>query len=204
MSIFNFFRRNDNENQAITLPLPTAEVAGTDKEESVSTSSNTTVKKPLTVSWATGWPIDVVYGYLNKDYEQKGFDDAMVKNDLAFRDLNADIIRNKILMVIREIKLSYDVRRRDLQTRIDNCNDAGLLTTSAELQNSMSIIDTHKEELQQLEASFRNNSGKDSIPVKSYTCGFLRGIATTQAAGFTTGAAQTMAMPSNYSQASNL
>jgi hypothetical protein len=41
---------------------------------------------------ATGWPIDVIYGYLHKNYESKGFDDAMLKGDLAFRDMNMNLI----------------------------------------------------------------------------------------------------------------
>lgn len=140
-------------------------------------------KKPLTVSYATGWPIDVVYGYLHKNYEDKGFADAMVKSDIAFRDLNTSLIRNKILMVFREINLNYDVMKQDLQVRIDNCQAAGLLTTVAEIEKSMALISAHKEELRQLEEDFRNNANEASIPLQSYNCGFLRGIATIAMSG---------------------
>lgn len=139
--------------------------------------------KPLTVSYATGWPIDVIYGYLHKNYEDKGFADAMLKSDLAFRDLNMSLIRNKILMVFREINLNYDVMKQDLQVRIDNCNAAGLLTTVAEIEKTMSLINAHKEELSQLELDFRNNANEASIPLQSYDCGFLRGIATIAMSG---------------------
>ena len=143
----------------------------------------TNKEKPMTISYATGWPIDVIYGYLCKNYENKGFDDAMLKSDLAFRDLNMSLIKNKILMVFREINLNYDVMRQDLQTRIDNCNAAGLLTTVSELEKTMSTINAHKEELKQLEADFRNNANEASIPLQSYDCGFLRGIASIQMSG---------------------
>lgn len=137
----------------------------------------------MTVSYATGWPIDVIYGYLHKNYEDKGFADAMLKSDLAFRDLNMSLIRNKILMVFREINLNYDVMKQDLQVRIDNCNAAGLLTTVAEIEKTMSLINAHKEELSQLELDFRNNANEASIPLQSYDCGFLRGIATIAMSG---------------------
>ena len=97
---------------------------------------------------------DVVYGYLHKNNEEKGFNDAMVKSDLTFRDMNMSIIRNKILMVFREINLNYDVMKRDLEIRMDTCSAAGLLSTVSELEKSMSTIKAHK------------------------ACGFLRGIAT--------------------------
>ena len=130
--------------------------------------------------------------------ESKGFDDAMLKSDLAFCDLNMSIIKNKIQMVFREINLNYDVMKQDLQTRVDNCNAAGLLTTVAQLEKrrggnprkippapekNMQLIDVHKKELADLEADFRNNANEASIPLQSYECGFLRGIATVSLGG---------------------
>lgn len=135
------------------------------------------------MSYATGWPIDVIYGYLHKNYEQKGFDDALVKSDLTFRDMNINIIRNKILMVFREINLNYDVMKHDLQTRLDTCSAAGLLTTVSDIEKRMTIIDTHKSELCRLEDDFRNGRNEASIPLQSYECGFLRGIATITMSG---------------------
>ena len=142
-----------------------------------------TGNKPLTVSFATGWPIDVIYGYLHKNYEQKGYEDAMLNSNLAFRDMNISIIRNKILMVFREINLNYDAMKNDLETRIETCSAAGLLTTVADLTKQMSIINTHKNELAQLEQDFRNNVNEASVPLMSYECGFLRGVSNIAMAG---------------------
>ena len=47
----------------------------------------------------------------------------------------------------------------------------------------MSLIKSHKEELKQLEIDFRNNANEASIPLQSYDCGFLRGIATIALSG---------------------
>ena len=142
MGIFNIFNKKSDNESAATVSLPVVEPS--DAKEEV--ASVTPVKeetsagnKPLMVSYATGWPIDVIYGYLHKNFEDKGFADAMVKSDLAFRDLNMSLIRNKILMVFREINLNYDVMKQDLQVRIDNCNAAGLLTTVAEIEKTMSL-----------------------------------------------------------------
>ena len=186
MGIFNIFnKKSDNEN-ATTVSLPVVEPSEAKEEvKNVAPVKEEALNenKPLTVSYATGWPIDVIYGYLHKNYEDKGFADAMIKSDLAFRDLNMNIIRNKILMVFREINLNYDVMKQDLQVRIDNCNAAGLLTTVAEIEKSIALINAHKEELKELEADFRNNANEASIPLQSYDCGFLRGIATIAMSG---------------------
>ena len=182
MSIFSFLnKKNERTNAAITM-LP---VLGNENRnaESVNltkgeTRNDTPEKEPLTVSYSTGWPIDIIYGYLHKNYEEKGFNDAMMKSDLAFRDMNMNIIRKKILMVFREINLNYDVMRRDIETRMETCTAAGLLTTLSDLEKQMAIINTHKAELNQLEEDFRNNVNEASVPLQSYDCGFLRGIAT--------------------------
>ncbi len=186
MGIFNIFNKRSDNGAKLSVSLPMIEPAEAKEEiKSVETPVVTPAnkEKPMTISYATGWPIDVVYGYLHKNYEDKGFQDAMLKSDLAFKDINMRLITNKILMVFREINLNYDVMKQDLQVRIDNCNAAGLLTTVAQLEKNMQLIDVHKKELADLEADFRNNANEASIPLQSYECGFLRGIATVSLGG---------------------
>lgn len=192
MGFFNLFSKKGEESKSMTVALPLVESEeAKDVVKSVETSSDSkeakpmteAEDKPMTISYATGWPIDVVYGYLHKNFEQKGFEDAMVKSDLAFKEMNMNIIKNKILMVFREINLNYDVMKQNLQTRIDNCNAAGLLTTVAELEKSMKLINSHREELKQLEENFHNDVNESSIPLQSYECGFLRGIASLSLGG---------------------
>ena len=199
MGLFNFFSKKENNGKTLEISLPNEQPApATDVVKytapAATTDETQQTNNSLTVSYATGWPIDVVYGYLRKNYEEKGFEDAMVKSDMAFRDMNMNLIRNKILIVFREVNLNYDVMKRDLQVRMDNCNAAGLMTTVSELSKSMQLIDLHKEELKQLEHDFRNNVNEASIPLQSYECGFLRGIATVSLAGNKT--AVSIPMPS--------
>ena len=199
MGFLNLFNKKSDNGAKLSVSLPVIEPSEAKEEiKSVKTPVvvSTNEQKPMTISYATGWPIDVIYGYLHKNYENKGFDDAMLKSDLAFRDLNMSLIKNKILMVFREINLNYDVMKQDLQTRIDNCNAAGLLTTVSELEKTMSTINAHKEELRELEVDFRNNANEASIPLQSYDCGFLRGIASIQMSG-TNGTIKVPAMQSN-------
>lgn len=199
MGFLNLFNKRSDNGSKLSVSLPVIEPAETKEEiKSIETPvmTPTNEERSMTISYATGWPIDVIYGYLHKSYESKGFDDAMLKSDLAFRDLNMNLIKNKILMVFREINLNYDVMKQDLQTRIANCNAAGLLTTVSELEKTMSTINAHKEELKQLEADFRNNANEASIPLQSYDCGFLRGIASIQMSG-TNGTIKAPVMQSN-------
>lgn len=181
MSIFNFWNKKKENSSAMvaTLPVINPEASAHEVVETNQVKPDTSSGKgPLKVSYATGWPIDIIYGYLHKNNEEKGFADAMVQSDLSFRDMNMRLIKNKILMVFREINLNYDVMKHDLEIRMETCSAAGLLTTVSELEKSMSTITAHKAELKELEEDFRNNEKEASIPLQSYECGFLRGIAT--------------------------
>lgn len=186
MALFGLFNNKKNENKTIpfqfTSNTPDSSLEEVTNEAPV-VEETTPENKPLTVSYATGWPIDIIYGYLHKNYESKGYDDAMLNSNLAFRDMNMNIIRHKILMVFREINLNYDAMKQDLDTRIETCNAAGLLTTAADLNKHMAVINAHKEELSLLEHDFRNNANEASVPLMSYECGFLRGVSTIAMAG---------------------
>lgn len=179
MALFNLFRSRKETNEAPSLQaLESVQVADSFGQGSEAETVNPTqsTSSSLTVSYATGWPIDLIYGYLHKNYEEKGYSDAMLNSNLTFRDMNMSIIRNKILMIFREANLKYSGMKRDLDTRIETCNAAGLLTTVAELEKQMSVIVSHTNELAKLEEDFRNNANEASVPLMSYECGFLRGV----------------------------
>ena len=183
MAFFGLFNNKKNENNSNIIPLQLSQNNEKTSLEEVMNEAPVIEKaspenKPLTVSCATGWPIDIIYGYLHKNYENKGYDDAMLNSNLAFRDMNMNIIRHKILMVFREIKLNYDAMKQDLEVRIQSCNAVGLLTTVADLNTQMTVINSHVEELDKLEHDFRNNANEASVPLMSYECGFLRGVST--------------------------
>ena len=179
MALFKFFKSKKGSNEVP--PLQTFEPSLVIDSQTLESEAETitpvsSTPAPLTVSYATGWPIDLIYGYLHKNYEETGYSDAMLNSNLTFRDMNMSIIRNKILMIFREINLKYSGMKRDLDTRIETCNAAGLLTTVAELEKQMSVIVSHTNELARLEEDFRNNANEASVPLMSYECGFLRGV----------------------------
>lgn len=181
MALFNFFKKK-SETPNLSLILPTEDEPENEVSQETESSNIEEAKASATnslkVSYATGWPIDLIYGYLHKNYEEKGYADAMLNSNLTFRDMNMSIIRNKVLMIFREVNLKYDGMKRDLETRIGTCSAAGLLTSVAELEKQMAVINAHKEELNKLEMDFRNNANEASVPLMSYECGFLRGVST--------------------------
>lgn len=179
MALFNLFKKKPM-NSDHSLIVPTEQEYEKELPEEVEALNNEEVNastaNSLMVAYTTGWPIDLIYGYLHKNYEEKGYADAMLNSNLTFRDMNMSIIRNKVLMIFREVNLRYDGMKRELETRIGICNAAGLLTSVAELEKQKALINAHKEELNKLEIDFRNNANEASVPLMSYECGFLRGV----------------------------
>ncbi|MCM1141863.1 MAG: hypothetical protein NC453_25105, partial [Muribaculum sp.] len=67
MALFNFFKSRKGTSEIPSLPaLETTSVVDnlTQESESESVSTTAPTSAPLTVSYATGWPIDLIYGYL--------------------------------------------------------------------------------------------------------------------------------------------
>lgn len=173
MGLFDFLTRNKS-SESTTLATMSEPV------ESTKPSKN---EEALTVSYVSGWPIDLIYGHLRKNYEGVGFDDAMINSDIAFMNRNLELIRDKFLVMFREVNLKYENLKQNFSTRLYNCNSAGLISTVAELEEKLRVINSHETELKQLENDFRNNQNEATIPMKSYECGFLRGMATVALGG---------------------
>ena len=179
MTLFNFLKREPEiPNNSLVPPMQTElkNDVSTDTDSVKTHEEETSAVTSLLVTYASGWPIDIIYGHLLKNYEEKGYEDAMLNSNLAFRDMNMSIIRKRMLMIFREVNLRYDGMKRELETRINTCSAAGLLTSVAELEKKMGVIRAHKEELAMLENDFRNNANEASVPLMSSECGFLRGV----------------------------
>ena len=73
-------------------------------------------KKPLiTITWGTGMPIDVIFNFIHKNFEEEGFQDALVNCDITYRDTKEKIIRNDLEMLFKRIILRY---KNDITLRV--------------------------------------------------------------------------------------
>ena len=63
MGLFNIFGKKNDESKVMSISLPNAEPAEAKAEVenvAVTQEDKNNEKKPLTVSYATGWPIEVI------------------------------------------------------------------------------------------------------------------------------------------------
>ena len=64
-------------------------------------------------------PIDVIFAFIHRDFEEQGYQDALVNSDLRYREMKEGIIRNDLRMLFRRISLRYqsDIRMLDVQIK---------------------------------------------------------------------------------------
>jgi hypothetical protein len=85
MGLFNFFRRNKTKES----DLPEIK-----KENFVDDSNPSDKNNIITITYGTGKPIDLIYSYLEGDYESKGYSDALCNPDNSYKEMNKTLIKN--------------------------------------------------------------------------------------------------------------
>ncbi len=130
----------------------------------------------VTIKWGTGMPIDVIYNYIHKNFEDAGYQDALVNQDIAYRDTRISIIRNDLEMLFNRITLCYKKNIREAQVRIDNSRKAFALSAAANLEAQLATYEEHLAEIEEMKQLFDDNDSKMLTMIESYKRGFMKGI----------------------------
>jgi len=119
--------------------------------------------------------IHMVYAFLSKDYQQIGYDDALVHPDMAFRNEKVREIQGDLDIVLRKSKTFYEDAIRELDFLIASRNRIGMVDVVDELkmrkdkaaEHYKKILEIEKEAIQQ---------GEAHRLVISYNRGFQNGM----------------------------
>jgi hypothetical protein len=175
MKIFNLFSRKQEENAAL-IPEVKENVQVHDNN-SDSKSENKDEDKPvITITWGTGMPIDVIFNFIHKNYEEEGFQDALVNQDITYRDAKVTIIRNNLEMLFKRITLRYKSNIREVMVRIENSRKAFALGAAADLEARLATYEEHLAEITEMEKLLANDDPKMTTMTESYKRGFLKGV----------------------------
>jgi hypothetical protein len=176
MKILNLFSSKRVANSDI-VPV---DVDTTDNEkESAMTADHPEEEKKsniVTIKWGTGMPIDVIYNYIHKNFEDDGYQDALVNQDIAYRDTRISIIRNDLEMLFNRITLCYKKNIRETQVRMDNSRKAFALSAAANLEAQLATYEEHLAVIEEMKQLFDDNDSKMLTMIESYKRGFLKGI----------------------------
>lgn len=148
-------------------------------QESVMTAGHAEEEKKsniVTIKWGTGMPIDVIYNYIHKNFEDDGYQDALINQDIAYRDTRIAIIRNDLEMLFSRITLCYKKNIREAQVKMDNSRKAFALSAAANLEAQLATYEEHLAEIENMMRLFDDNDAKMLTMIESYKRGFLKGI----------------------------
>ena len=121
-------------------------------------------------------PIDVIFNYIHKNFEEEGFQDALVNSDIAYRDTKEKIIRNDLEMLFKRIALRYKCDIRTVEFKIDNARKAYALAAAAQLDSLRETFEEHLAEINEMKEQLDADDPKMTTMIESYRRGFLKGI----------------------------
>ena len=182
MALFELFGTKPKENVEI---IPdTVGVLHEENQESSTLSdaanegtSREDDNRKITITWGTGMPIDVIFNFIHKNFEEEGFQDALVNCDNAYRDAKERIIRNDLEMLFKRIILKYKSDIRVVNVKIENAQKALALAASADMEALRATYEEHLNEIQEMQSQLKADDPKMTTMIESYRRGFLKGIA---------------------------
>ena len=177
MRLLNLFGSKQTEN-AEMIPELSENIQGEGNEETASPEEEKKDEKHLiTITWGTGLPIDVIFNFIHKNYEEEGFQDALVNCDITYRDAKEKIIRNDLEMLFKRIILKYKSDIRVVNVKIENAHKALALAAAADMEALRATYEEHLTEIQEMQSQLDANDPKMTTMIESYRRGFLKGIA---------------------------
>jgi len=177
MALFNLFNSKQAANSDV-IPVGDNNLkVVNDENEAPVEEKKDEEKKIITITWGTGMPIDVIFNFIHKNFEEEGFQDALVNCDITYRDAKEKIIRNDLEMLFRRIILKYKGDIRIINVKIENALKALALGAAADLEALRATYEEHLAEIQEMQTQLEADDPKMTTMIESYRRGFLKGIA---------------------------
>ena len=180
MRIHNWFVSKPKEEKQV-IPVEAPQEISEQDEEKVDAAQKEDApenkQKIITIKWGTGMPIDVIFNFIHKDFEEEGYQDALVNSDLQYRETKEGIIRNDLKMLFKRISLRYKNDIREIGVQIENAQKAYALSSASLLQARKETYEEHLAEIAEMERLLDADDPKMITMIESYRRGFLKGIA---------------------------
>jgi len=122
-------------------------------------------------------PIDTIYNYLDKSFEEQGRLDALTNPDKHFRERQEKIYIFRLKRRMEKATMAYLDELKILSVRVRNAEE-DLSHTSAELLKAqMEIYEKHLEKIREMERLLEAGDPSMTTMVETYRRGFQKGIA---------------------------
>lgn len=179
MALFSLFSSKKVANSDVNpVEINDEQEVNNEKENPVENPKEEEGKKNLiTITWGTGMPIDVIFHFIHKNYEEDGYQDALINSDPKYRETKEEIILNDLKMLFMRISLRYKNDIREIDVKIDNAQKSLALSSASMLQARRDTYEEHLNEIQRMQEQLEAKEPKMMTMIESYRRGFLKGVA---------------------------
>jgi hypothetical protein len=180
MGLFSFFNRKDSNSNGVDILNHTPQQNLPEIPENVflekdKPQNNTNDERSSTVSNENG--INLLFQFLEKNHEGKGYDDALVNPDNTHLEQNIEALKNDLERTIRKLKIFYEDFIREINFHIGSRSRSGMVDTVEELTVKKETAENHIKQIIEIESDAKNNKGVGQGVIISYTRGFKNGLA---------------------------
>jgi hypothetical protein len=176
MGLFSFFNKKNGYSNGNDIPgvLPKMDLPPV--PENVFTE-NTNIPTETSTQPAPDKNINLLFEFLDRNHESKGYDDALINPDVSHLDQNIQSIKNELERTIRKVKTYYEDFIKEIDFHIESRIRSGMIDTVDELKMKKDISESHIKKVLEIEEDLRNGRGDGQGALMSYTRGFKNGLA---------------------------
>jgi len=176
MGFFDLFKKKEQFQE---VNLETKNALPEIKEEDFIDNSEPSAQENSTYSFEFGTklPIDIIYGFLKENYENKAYHDALTSPDRSYKETNIAIIRSNLEVKFKQVMLKYEDMLRDIEFHILSRGQAGLTDIVELLKSKRETYKKHVGEIEKMKQDLEKGELYMIGIFKSYEVGFTRGLA---------------------------
>ncbi len=121
--------------------------------------------------------IGVLYAFMDRSHETKGYDDALVNPDASHLNQNLEALKNELIRTLNRVKTFYEDFVQETEYHILTRGRAGMVDMVEELEMKKKIALGHIAKVKEIETDTERNAGDCNGILISYTRGFKNGLA---------------------------
>lgn len=179
MGLFNFFTGKNGHASRSEANSKAAETKPDIPEDVFIKKENRdeSLKKEVMDKPSSDHGINLLFQFLERNFEGKGYDDALMNPDTTHLVQNTEALRNDLERTIRKVKTFYEDFIREVDFHIASRGRTGMIDTVEELTMKKITAEQHIRQIKEIEEEADKAKGVGQGIIISYTRGFKNGLA---------------------------
>jgi hypothetical protein len=123
------------------------------------------------------YDLQYLYTFLERDYQQEGYNDALSNPDMSSMEEKIKLIRRQLDITIAKVNTAYSSALRNINFHIDSRRRNGMVDIVDELISKKTTIEEEISKVSEIEQGAKSESGISETLIMSYKLGFKNGYA---------------------------